>query len=191
MQQCSTTKSAAAFARTPCQLRTLPVKHTHTLAPVLPSSCPPFICRWRGGGGRPLLLLLHLPRGAPWLLRLCARAAAAIRGGSNRSGRRRRSEMAVAGEAHGGGAETTTALSSFSSACRVGLHGFYGSAPGRWQRRRSGAVGIPGRERSEWERTSEVAVAGKARGGGGKAWRRRRPGSAEVATGKSRSGDGK
>ncbi|KAG8052045.1 hypothetical protein GUJ93_ZPchr0001g31269 [Zizania palustris] len=64
----------------------------------------------------------------------------------------------MVGEAHGGGAEVAAALSSFSSACRVGLHG--------------------ARRRRE---------AGEAGGGGGKAWRRRRLGSVEVAAGKRRS----
>ncbi|KAG8100826.1 hypothetical protein GUJ93_ZPchr0013g35364 [Zizania palustris] len=68
----------------------------------------------------------------------------------------------------------------------MGLHGFYGSAPGQWRRWRSEVVGILGRERSEWE---EEEIRGGGGRGGARRWRR--PGSAEVAAGKSRSGDGK
>ncbi|KAG8047710.1 hypothetical protein GUJ93_ZPchr0008g12757 [Zizania palustris] len=68
------------------------------------------------------------------------------------------------------------ALSSFSSAYRVGLHGFCGSAPGRWWRWRSGVVGIPGREQLEWE---EEIGGGGGRGGA----RRWQEGMEAAATG--------
>ncbi|KAG8056218.1 hypothetical protein GUJ93_ZPchr0002g24137 [Zizania palustris] len=101
-----------------------------------------------------LLLLLRLSRGAPWRAEVAARR----RGGGKL---RRRAEAAGR---HGGGrggkktgrhAEATTALSSFSSAYRVGLHG----ARRRWE----GAEAVEaarsrGGARSRWEGMEAVAT---------------------------------